>query len=282
MKKIKETKITKKIKEKGDKRSIKVYLILRFLVIICLIRELMNGDIQNAMLCILSLILFLLPALVEKTFKVDLPHTLEITILVFIFSAEILGEINNFYGIFKNFDDILHTINGFLSASVGFSLVYLLNENIDSFKLSPIFVSLVAFCFSMTVGVLWEFFEFFMDIIVHTDMQKDTVINNIYTVTLDATRTNTVVAVKNITDTAINGKSLGLGGYLDIGIIDTMKDLLVNFIGAVVFSVIGFFYAASKGKRQKAAEQFVPNKKSAERDYLIQAQQQASDQSQQQ
>ena len=173
---------------------------------------------------------------------------------------------------------MLHTINGFLAAAVGFSLVVLLNDDERlTFDLSPFFMALTAFCFSMTIGVLWEFFEFFMDIIVHTDMQKDTVINNIYTVTLDATRTNTVVAVKNITDTAVNGESLGLGGYLDIGIIDTMKDLLVNFIGAVVFSVIGFFYAASKGKRQKAAEQFVPNKKSAERDYLIQAQRQAGD-----
>ena len=133
-------KITTKFKniiKKSNKKTLTVYLILRILVILCLIRELMLGDYQNVMLCILSLLLFLLPAFVEKTFKVDLPNTLEIIILIFIFSAEILGEINNFYGIFKNFDDILHTINGFLAASVGFSLVYLLNKNIESFNLSP-------------------------------------------------------------------------------------------------------------------------------------------------
>ena len=116
----------KKIKtiiKKADKTTLGVYLILRILVILCMIREIMLGDYHNVLLCILSLILFLLPAFVEKTFKVELPNTLEIIILVFIFSAEILGEINNFYGIFSNFDDILHTINGFLAASVGFSII---------------------------------------------------------------------------------------------------------------------------------------------------------------
>ncbi|MFR5405349.1 MAG: hypothetical protein ACLTG0_07970 [Oscillibacter sp.] len=59
----------------------------------------------------------------------------------------------------------------------------------------------------------------------------------------------------------INGESLGLGGYLDIGIIDTMKDLFVNFIGAVVFSLSGFFFARSKGRRKSAAQGFVPQQK---------------------
>lgn len=266
MKKIKETKITKKIREKGDKRSIKVYLILRFLVIICLIRELMTGDIQNAMLCILSLVLFLLPALVEKTFKVDLPHTLEITILVFIFSAEILGEINNFYGIFKNFDDILHTINGFLSASVGFSLVYLLNENIDSFKLSPIFVSLVAFCFSMTIGIVWEFFEYGMDTIFSLDMQKDTYIEKINTVELDENKSNKVITIDDINKTVLydqnNQEIISINGYLDIGIIDTMEDLIVNFIGALTYSVFGYLYIINNEKHTIASK-FIIKKKQA-------------------
>ena len=69
----------------------------------------------------------------------------------------------------------------------------------------------------------------------------------------------------------INGESLGMGGYLDIGLIDTMKDLLVNFIGAVVFSVTGFFYARSKGKKRTPAQNFVPSKKTAKQDYLRQA-----------
>ena len=141
----------KKAIVKSNKTTLFVYLTLRVLVILCLIRELFHGNYENVLLCILSLILFLLPAFAEKTFKIDLPNVLEIVILIFIFSAEILGEINNFYGIFDNFDNLLHTINGFLCASIGFSLIYLLNENLESFKLSPLFVSLVAFCFSMTI-----------------------------------------------------------------------------------------------------------------------------------
>jgi len=76
------------------------------------------------------------------------------------------------------------------------------------------------------------------------------------------------VAVPGIREVLINGEDLGLGGYLDIGIIDTMKDLIVNFIGAAVFSVAGFFYARSKGEKKSAALNFVPSKKAAARDYL--------------
>ena len=146
------------------------------------------------------------------------------------------------------------------------------NEKL-TFELSPFFLALLAFCFSMTIGVLWEFFEFFMDTFLHTDMQKDTIIHTIHSVTLDPTRSNQVVTIHNIQDVAVNGSSLGLPGYLDIGLIDTMKDLMVNFLGALVFSVTGFFYARSKGKKKTPAQNFVPSKKTADRDYLQQARQ---------
>ena len=136
------------------------------------------------------------------------------------------------------------------------------------FDLSPFFLALTAFCFSMTIGVLWEFFEFAMDFFFHTDMQKDTVIHSIHTVTLDASRSNKVVSLEQIAQVQVNGQELGVGGYLDIGIMDTMKDLLVNFVGAAVFSAAGFFYAGSKGRRSRTALGFVPRKKSPNHDYL--------------
>ncbi|QEK18940.1 hypothetical protein LAJLEIBI_02964 [[Clostridium] hylemonae DSM 15053] len=117
-----------------------------------------------------------------------------------------------------------------------------------SIRLSPVFVAIVAFCFSMTIGVIWEFFEFGMDQIFHFDMQKDTIVHTISSVMLDPAGGNHPEVIENITDAAVNGQSLGLGGYLDIGLIDTMKDLLVNFAGAVVFSVIGYFYVKNRGK----------------------------------
>ncbi len=242
----------------SDKRTLFVYILLRVLIILCMIREFFHGNIQNVMLCVLSLVLFLLPNFIEKKFKIDLPSTLEIIIFLFIFAAEILGEINNFYGNFPGWDTLLHTLNGFLCASIGFSLVYLLNENSDSFKLSPIFVVLVSFCFSMTVGVVWEFFEYGMDNIFHTDMQKDWYISELRTVTLDPEQDNNVVTIKGIDYTILydenDNKLVKLDGYLDIGLHDTMKDLLVNFIGAVVYSVFGFLYIIDQEKHQLAGK----------------------------
>ena len=181
--------------------------------------------------------------------------------LLFIFSAEILGEISSFYVLFPFWDVTLHTLNGFLAAAIGFSLVDLLNRSDRvKFDLSPLFLAITAFCFSMTIGVLWEFFEFAMDQLFALDMQKDTIVHAIHSVTLDPTNTNTTVTIDGITDTMVNGVDLGVGGYLDIGLIDTMEDLIVNFIGAAVFSVIGFLYVRSRGK-STVLSRFIPRRK---------------------
>ena len=254
-----------------------VFYTLRLLVLVVLVRQLFLHNYEGAFFCILTIVLLYIPSWLQVKLRIELPPPLEITILCFIFAAEILGEVNAFYVNVPNWDTMLHTLNGFLAAAVGFSMVLLLNDDERlTFDLSPFFLALVAFCFSMTIGVLWEFFEFGMDFFFHTDMQKDTVINAVYTVALDPTRTNKVVAIKGIQNVVINGESLGLGGYLDIGIIDTMKDLFVNFIGAVVFSVAGFFYARSKGEKRTAAQSFVPSKKTEETDYLKQAREESA------
>ena len=251
------------------KSSFIVFYVLRALVLVALVRQIMLRNFEGAFFCILTILLLYVPSWIQVKLRIELPPALEITILCFIFAAEILGEVNAFYVNVPHWDTMLHTLNGFLAAAVGFSMVLLLNDDDRlTFDLSPFFLALVAFCFSMTIGVLWEFFEFGMDWFFHSDMQKDTIVNAIYTVELDPTRSNKVVAIKGIQDVVINGQSLGLGGYLDIGLIDTMKDLFVNFIGAVVFSVTGYFYAKSKGKRKFAAQGFVPSKKTAEQDYL--------------
>ena len=264
------------------KSSFIVFYTLRLLVLVVLVRQLFLRNYEGAFFCILTILLLYVPSWLQVKLRIELPPPLEITILCFIFAAEILGEVNALYVNVPNWDTMLHTLNGFLAAAVGFSMVLLLNDDERlTFDLSPFFLALVAFCFSMTIGVLWEFFEFGMDYFFHTDMQKDTVVNAIYTVALAPSRTNRVVAVKGIQDVVINGESLGLGGYLDIGIIDTMKDLFVNFIGAVVFSITGFFYARSKGERRTPAQSFVPSKKTEETDYLKQAREKSRELSEQ-
>ena len=243
---------------KENKKTFAVYVVLRLLVAAMLVLQVFNGNFENVFLCVLTLALFLAPAALQTVFKVDFPSPLEIIILIFIFSAEILGEISDFYGKFRYWDTVLHTINGFLCAAIGFSLVDILNQN-DRFhmELSPLFVAIVAFCFSMTIGVLWEFFEFFMDWCFGLDMQKDTFIGTINSVALSPVK-GEILSIKGIEHIDVNG--VGVPGYLDIGLIDTMADLLVNFIGAFVFSFVGYFYIRNR-RKSSIIEGFVPRRK---------------------
>ena len=253
---------------KEHKSSFRVHVILCLLVIAVMILQLYNGNYENFFLCILTLLLFMLPGFVQVSFKVELPVVLEIIILLFIFAAEILGEISEFYVKFPYWDMMLHTLNGFLAAAIGFSLVDLLNRSKKLvFELSPLFTAIVAFCFSMTIGVIWEFFEFAMDIFLGFDMQKDTIVHTITSVMLDPAGGNVPVRIDDIYEVSVNGQELGLGGYLDIGLLDTMKDLFVNFIGAVIFSILGYFYVKTRGKG-KLARRFIPRQKEEAADFL--------------
>ena len=240
-----------------------VYLVLRLIVLATLVSSVIRGEYESAFICLLVLALFILPFFIQQNFGIELPSTLEIIILLFIFAAEILGELECYFITYPHWDSMLHTTTGFLCAATGFALIDILNRNSRiKFELSPIYVALAAFCFSMTVGVLWEFFEFGMDRLFHMDMQKDTVVHSISSVMLDPLGGNHPTAIRDITDVIVvtaDGAqhALGLGGYLDIGILDTMKDLFVNFIGAVVFSTIGYFYIKQRGKG-RLAKAFIP------------------------
>lgn len=235
-----------------------VYVVLRLIVVAELVLSILRGEYESAFICLLVLILFILPFFIQQNFGIQLPTTLEIIILLFIFAAEILGELEGYFITYPNWDTMLHTTTGFLCAATGFALIDILNRNSRiKFHLSPIYVALAAFCFSMTVGVLWEFFEFGMDRLFHLDMQKDTVVQSITSVMLDPTNSNTPITIDGIHSVAINGNDLGFDGYLDIGLYDTMEDLFVNFIGAVTFSVIGYFYIKHRGMG-KLARAFIP------------------------
>ncbi len=252
----------KQIKRRKDEYRPKpivmaVYWVLRFIVIVSLVLSCIRKDYESAWVCVLVLVLYMLPRIVQQNFHIELPSALEIIILVLIFAGEILGELRSYFIYFPHWDTLLHTTSGFVSAAFGYSMVDLLNRNKpEHIQLSPIYLALVSFCFSMTVGVIWEFFEFGMDNFFHMDMQKDTVIHAFSSVNLDPTASNIPVRVEDITDVAVNGTSLGLGGYLDIGLYDTMEDLFVNFIGALTFSVIGYFSA--KSGKNSIAKNFVP------------------------
>ena len=264
-----------KMEMREHRSSFIVYMVLRALVILMMVLQIFNKNYENVFLCVLTLLLFIVPSFIQVNLRIELPSALEITILLFIFAAEILGEIQAYYIKFPFWDTVLHTINGFLMAAIWFALADILNRSKRiSFQLSPVFLAIVAFCFSMTIGVLWEFFECSMDMFFGLDMQKDTILNSISSVMLDPIGGNTPTSIQNITSVTVNGQDLGLGGYLDIGLLDTMKDLFVNFIGAVVFSIIGYFYVKNRGKG-KFAKRFIPQVKNKSTDYLQQAEKEA-------
>lgn len=235
---------------KNNKYPTILYFTLRILVIFLMIYNITQGRYENAFTCLLVLFLLLLPFIMEEKVKLEFSSSLEIVILLFIFCAEILGEVNAWYQRIPNFDTLMHTITGFIMGAVGFSLVNMVNNSERAgIKLNPKYLLVASFCFSMTIGVLWEFFEFGVDQIFHADMQKDTYVSEVNSVMFDETRKNKVVNVK-IDSVIVNGEVWP--GYLDIGLIDTMKDLIVNAIGAITFSVIGYItISKNNGETEK-------------------------------
>ena len=250
----------KKYKETG-KTSLIVYLVLRILVLFCLVREAMMQHYQNVIYCIVTLLLFTLPIFVEERFRIDFPDVFESAVYLFIFAAEILGEMGNFYNTYPYWDNILHGTNGFLCAALGFSLFDFLNRNTKGVQLSASFLTIVAFCFSMTVGALWELYEYTVDITLERDMQRDRIVENISSKLLNPEGENEAVRIEGIQKTILvleSGKTYEIdGGYLDIGIHDSMKDLVLNMAGAILFNIFGYLYVSGRD-RYKLAEHLIP------------------------
>ena len=248
--------VNERVKE--NKATFIIYTVLRILIVVVMVRSIFIGNYEGVFTCILTLLLLLIPSFLKGALRIDIPPLFESIIYLFIFSANILGELAHFYAHIPIWDTMLHTLNGFLFAAVGFSTVDLLNRSSKKIKLSPLYLTLVAFCVSMTIGVLWEFFECGMDLFFGTDMQKDFIVDTIRSTKLDPTNNQNVIEVKDIVTTTITTQSGEVttvdGGYLDIGILDTMKDLFVNFIGAIVFCVFGFIYEKFGRKNKTAAK----------------------------
>ena len=253
--------VSKKKKKEKLAINVIVFIVLRILVIISMISQGLHGNWNNVFLCVLTFIEFTFPVLIKNKLHIEFPKTLEIIIYLFIFASGILGEIQNFYGIFKHWDTMLHTLNGFLCAAVGFSLVDILNRQQDNhISMTPIFMVVVSISFSMTIGVLWEFGEFGVDTYLNRDMQKDRIISTINSKAIGNIEYNELVSITDINKTVIyydNDKYYEIDGYLDIGLIDTMKDLFVNFIGALIFSLFGLLYVKDRDE-YNFVEKFIP------------------------
>lgn len=247
-------------KVRANKISFSIYVLMGLITVAVIVFAALDGNYESIFTAVLSLILFLIPTFVEESFRIKLPMVLEIIAVLFVFCANILGEIAEFYTRIPFWDDMLHYVSGFIFAAFGFSLVDILNRrrNVE-FHLSPIFMSLMALCFSVTVGVVWEFFEFSVDYLLHMDMQKDTVVTNVFSALMNENG-QSPFPIREITETVIktaDGSTYTVKGHLDIGLFDTMKDLFVDFAGAFLFCTFGYFYS-SNSRRGRIAKQFVP------------------------
>lgn len=173
---------------------------------------------------VLTLILFTLPSLFMKHTKIRIPAIFQIVILLFIFASMYLGEIYHYFYRYRWWDTMLHANSAIILAYIGFILIYTLNRNKRMHvRLSPLFMALFSFCFALAGGSLWEIFEFGVDAIWGMNMQKARDLEQIY----------------GVFDTRL-------------GVIDTMRDLITDAIGALIVSVIGYFHMTHRKDEDSA------------------------------
>lgn len=244
-----------------NKIAFTVYGILQILTVITIIRCAIAGAQNHVMTGLLALAMGLIPVLVKLIFRVKLSTVLETLAYLFIFSAEVLGEINAFYGRFPFWDGMLHVICGFMFAAFGYCLVDVFHKSGQAHATySPLFLSLMAFCFSMTVGVFWEFIEYTGDYLMQTDMQKDMLLDHVNSFIVPHSGGGNIARINDIVKMDLytaDGQIYTTAGYLDVGLADTIKDMFVNFIGAIAFCMIGYFNLRHPGTG-RIAKHFIP------------------------
>lgn len=253
--------LTKFLVQKTNKFALIVFVVIFGLSLAALGKSIVLGDFMKIGLSFVALILYFVPLFVNQILRIQMPILLEIVYYLFIFASLILGEVFAFYGPFPFWDVILHFLSGFIFTGVGFSLVQILTKN----KEAKILAMLFSFCFSITIGTLWECIEFTFDMAVQTDAQKDAHISQIATITLQRDGGNQPVLVEDIIGTDLHLKNGEIAtidkGYLDIGLIDTMKDLLVNLLGSILFLIPATFYLKQGSKATHFINSFILVKK---------------------
>ena len=184
----------------GERVKLLIYILFRISIFVAGVIAIFKSDWTNFALAVVTMLLTFLPAFAKREFNIYYPGEFEILILAFIYASMYLGEIRSFYYRFWWWDVMLHTLSGMIIGAIGFSLVYILNgsERI-ALQLSPVFVAVFSFSFALSIGALWEIYEYFMDSAFGLNMQKS-------------------------------------------GLVDTMWDLIVDALGALVLSILGYFY----------------------------------------
>lgn len=239
-------------------KKIKFNQLLRYflsvIVLGVMVRQIMLREWFLVFACFYTLVMFSLPTIFDKKFKIKFPLAIEITIYLFVFAGEMIGEIGEYFINVVWWDDLLHFTGGVLLLGVGLFLMMRTDKKDKNLKL-PIFYRIAfAFCFTMTLLALWECFEFGCDYFTKSDMQKDTFITSISSVDLNPKKVNKAIKLK-INSVEVNGEDWmnKYGGFMDIGLYDTMFDLLCGLLGASVASIFAYFHLRKVEKLELAS-----------------------------
>jgi uncharacterized membrane protein YjdF len=190
-----------------------------------------SGELFSYFYCIATVVFVALPLIMSGIFRWRM-NWLFYLLFTFYTLGPLLGAVYNFYYYTSWWDDLLHLLAGTIFAVVGAELAGVLNKGN---KTSYVFAAIFGVLISISIAVVWEIFEYSCDVFLGSDMQADTIVNMINT---KINRTDGIVDSYNgITETIVNGQSLGINGYLDIGLIDTMHDMIIETVGALVFLV---------------------------------------------
>lgn len=221
---------------KNTEKKVRYILIIlcEVLTVINVIRLLLAGDFSRLLLAFLTLLLILIPEGIERIFHCHISQPMYLISVLYAIGP-MLGHCNNLYYLIPGWDKLLHTLGGVMFVFLGIFLFEILGGDQKKWVLCCVF----ALCFSMALSVFWEFYEFGVDSLLGMDTQSDTIIHSINSHVLNTAMGETG-SILDIHDVSINGVPLGLGGYLDIGLIDTMMDLLLESLGATITTIILF------------------------------------------
>lgn len=225
--------LTQKYKQKIKKKNVGnkiLYYLLQVLTLMTAIaslvmyivkREGLETTANQIFMCVMALICINIPAFLEKKFKFYIPNYISIILYVFIFAHYVLGEVLRVYDHSIVFDKILHTTSGVIMSFIGFSFIFMLNKiNPEKMKLSPFFIVLFTFCFTMTTEYVWELFEYSADRLLDLNMQR---------------------WQDGISETLADGSVISSVPY-GSGLKDTMGDMTVNILGCLgvcVYALVG-------------------------------------------
>lgn len=161
--------------------------------------------------CLLGLVVINLPSFLSKKLHIEIPVILYSMYIIFLYCAIFLGEVRSFFYRIPFWDSILHSFSSLMLGAFGFMLFSILNkENIMNVKLSPFFIALFSFCFALTIGAIWELYEYALDGLLNLNMQK-------------------YISPDGV---IFEGRK---------ALVDTMTDLLIDMVGALISSVVGYF-----------------------------------------